>query len=497
MRSQVRMAAKHLDPNAKAQLWERRRMSSFEKSANSYHRNAVLAANSPHWYTMVVTSFHAKKPIVEFLYWGQKLKGRHHRLTKAALAVGHAYLGKTPLCEFVAWKAESVALNISRLLDDDAVKDPLRWGQVWTHCTDEGERPKALSLIIPCVLKAVGGWDNRAMSVVTSFPALILLIVEKQAHLQDEKRASVASLLLDTSDCCLQDRYSDFTVKFKKHWISELGVVKETGKCPVNLFAFVLGQRSQQGLDTQEVEGYISVLQCMANRGHNIHLPSASSRMSLKFGEQLTADDCVGLDSAVVQELNSDNNAARFMPICEHSRAPAALQFKQCMHQYRKYNLSCLGYALSVAHDLELGASLVHWFLLDGYAINPGTTLAYVFGWSLRSHLLGARCQLLEVDGTLKTVRDSPLVLVSLVDAISQLFVGLDDEERKHRVLFWQACPVAWSWPNFRTGTLHLDDLRRTRVRKRSVRRPSARHDVTYVPTDAEPLMDEDAAAYV
>ena len=126
----------------------------YQDEQNNYRNNVVKATNSKLWHTMVHISVTAKKPLVKFLFWGQKIKQQHNKLQQQALDSGTTYLGKTPLSEFVAWKAASVANEISDLLNDSAVEDQAVWGTVWDHCPVD-MRQEALELIIASVLKAL------------------------------------------------------------------------------------------------------------------------------------------------------------------------------------------------------------------------------------------------------------------------------------------------------------------------------------------------------
>ena len=93
-------------------------------------------------------------------------------------------------------------------------------------------------------------------------------------------------------------------VKLRKCFASELQVVAQDGRVPLNLFDALLLIRAQLPLDVQEIEGMNSVLQVMGHRAHNMYVPLASDRLQLKKGDTITADECTSLhDNVMVANL--------------------------------------------------------------------------------------------------------------------------------------------------------------------------------------------------
>ena len=463
----------------------------YQEAQKNYRARAVATMNNRLFHTMVHISHTSKQPLCRFLFWGQKLNLQHRELKQRALDTGGTYMGKTPLSEFVAWKAAQINQLLSNLLDEAAVEDRKYWGTVWDHCPVD-MRSEALELVIACalkvstltpydyncffiyfqnrlksnafvpesILKACGGWHHRVMMYVSTFPYLLLLLLEVAAHIVDGRRKLIAGLLLSTDDCCLRDRYTDIAIKIKAQFHDELERVRDTGRMPLNLFGYLLGVRAQLDLDTQDMEGFISVLQNVTFRGRNMTLPTATARMSLKLGEELTIEDCLVMHTAAVAEMETDRHAQRFM--LQKVNVPVARPLHPCAHKLPEKSPYCLGYALTIAHDMELSGGVAHWFVLEGM---PPPKTAHLFGWRFSLNMLGARCTIDER----KLTRDAPLVQEYLKDVIFRVLSGGENKK-----LYWCSSRVSWLWPNFRSGVLDAEVTRKFVKRRVFLPRPAA-----------------------
>ena len=80
---------------------------------------------------MALASWKAKGPIIHFLNWGQQAISQHNAKLKVERTEGVAYLGPSFLSRLVTGKYETIQLEISNLLTDDA--KPNAFGELWKH----------------------------------------------------------------------------------------------------------------------------------------------------------------------------------------------------------------------------------------------------------------------------------------------------------------------------------------------------------------------------
>ena len=85
--------------------------------------------------------------------------------------------------------------------------------------------------------------------------AALMWLVQKSPGEMCSKRKEVAAELATAEQCCLESPVSDVAWKTAQIYAEEIAITAQEGRCPLNLYAFVLVWRSQCGFDTQEVEG--------------------------------------------------------------------------------------------------------------------------------------------------------------------------------------------------------------------------------------------------
>eukprot|EP00959_Pyramimonas_sp_CCMP1952_P118333 2474374-Pyramimonas_sp.AAC.2 len=289
------------------------------------------------------------------------------------------------------------------------------------------------------------------------FPHLLLLLVEVEPGIEDQRRQQVASVLIGTDDCCLKGRTSDIAVKVKHMWGEELAEVSESGRCPSNLYSFMLGARAQMGMDAQDVEGDMPVLQHLGNNGRSLQLPTATHRMSLKLGRPVTPDECLQLHSKIDEHFEDPLYKCRFVPLMPYmldwSEIPPKAAFVTCNHKRANIERFVPGYVCDIYKDLYVGASFAHWFVLgDGLDdLFRNGALAYLIGFTFARSMMRARCVIQFEHGRWECVRDAPLVREYLADVLSSVVRGHPDED-----CHWVSCPVRWCYPKFRTGVLSV-----------------------------------------
>ena len=313
------------------------------------------------------------------------------------------------------------------------------------------------SLILSAVLSGMCGWDTRVMAVVLSFPHLVLIITEKEAHIEDDRRVSVVQLLLRKDDCCLRTKYSDFTVKFKAQYLGELRATAAEKKVPLNMYGFLLSVRSVAGLDTQEVEGSISTLQLMGDRGRKLEIPGANAKMSLKLDQSITVDDCIAMESAVEANMESLDYANRFLPITiDVDSAPASIPVRPCMHKLEDFDGLGLSMARSCYQQVVVGGHQAHWFLVNEEERVVRTTV-FILAFSHHPSVKGCRGRfVVGADDTWSVVRGDPVVLIHLQAVLSDLVRDAGGFGRLAPRVVWESCAVTRSWPNFTRGSIDL-----------------------------------------
>eukprot|EP00959_Pyramimonas_sp_CCMP1952_P295781 6186711-Pyramimonas_sp.AAC.1 len=108
----------------------------------------------------------------------------------------------------------------------------------------------------------------------------------------------------------------------KRLFTEELDIVVETGKCPLNLYQFMILVRAATPFETQEVEGMANVLQHMCPPAPGLRIHLASARMALKKGDAISVIECVDFHGAANKALQDEEHLLRFAPLGDLSRSP-------------------------------------------------------------------------------------------------------------------------------------------------------------------------------
>ena len=59
-------------------------------------------------------------------------------------------------------------------------------------------------------------------------------------------------------------------------------------------------------VDTQDIEGMNNVLQTICRQAPFIHMSLACARMSIKFGQDISARECTDMHAVVLEYMNTD-----------------------------------------------------------------------------------------------------------------------------------------------------------------------------------------------
>eukprot|EP00959_Pyramimonas_sp_CCMP1952_P454518 9470029-Pyramimonas_sp.AAC.1 len=120
--------------------------------------------------------------------------------------------------------------------------------------------------------------------------------------------------------------------------------------------------RAQLPIDTQEIEGMNSILQCMSDRAPFLKLPLASDRMQIKKASRITPDDCVCLHHAVVAKQQETTYLHRFEKLEDgvlNQLAQTADDHDPCPHEAGPLQVLAIRFALGAARDLDVDVGKV------------------------------------------------------------------------------------------------------------------------------------------
>ncbi len=191
------------------------------------------------------------------------------------------------------------------------------WGPVFKLTKTESERCQTLELIHTVTLKAACIWEFRFASLLDSYHLSLLKIVEVEWNIEDETRVKVGRAILEASDATLNnDPFSDVALKVKHEFFEELtSLVANRGVCPPELFAFCLVFRSRVSGQTQDVEGFNSILSNLSRRMPRLGPAAASAKLSLRKGPSISPQQCVALNTEVEVFMESEENLNLFLQI--------------------------------------------------------------------------------------------------------------------------------------------------------------------------------------
>jgi len=174
---------------------------------------------------------------------------------------------------------------------------------------------------------------------------------------------------LDTSP------YSDFSRKMVILFRQELIIVRDTGRCPLSLSVFMLLVRKEMASNAQPVEGLNSVIQKMASEAPNMRMGTAASRVHIKKGRSITADECVALHKKILAAMGTPEYLNRHHPHTEASCASAP-QEAPMPAGLKRESLKIGRPALEFGHALF---KAVGGFAVAGRTTSKGCAYAYRF----------------------------------------------------------------------------------------------------------------------
>ena len=363
----------------------------FAERARKWRQNAHELLGSDTFRGMVRISRIAKQPLTRFFYWAQKQRRLMTAKRKEAEENAEAYLGPTLLSQLVVSKAEEVLGQLCRLLEAGALDDENRWGLVWKLVP--GNALDAKVLILDLVLTAVASWSLRFGPLANDFPHLFLVALERPPDAECAKRKALAGALLSRCHLCLARgaRFGcDISLKLRRLFYDDFTIMASTGKCTWMLFLSLLVLRAAMQAETQEVEGWNSLVQTMCRRSPAMQWPLANSRMNIKLSPRISPSSCASVMPQVGAYMSSTGFAGRFQTCSASDFAGLPLEAESppaCFHEFpEKVVLLSHGLALRAQAKLSNTCRYVYELVSfgSGMGIALGDTVSFVAPWSYR-----------------------------------------------------------------------------------------------------------------
>ena len=133
-------------------------------------------------------------------------------------------------------------------------------------------------------------------------------MVEKPRDEVCEQRRLAATEILEAHDNGTLDNsyYSDFSMKTVATYRRSLETARDTGRCPNDLYVYMIMVRRELLSNTQAVEGTDSTLQRVTAVAPNCRLATASDIIQIKKGDTIDIHECVALDPHVTAYQKSE-----------------------------------------------------------------------------------------------------------------------------------------------------------------------------------------------
>ena len=216
----------------------------------------------------------------------------------------------------VCTKAAEIANRYNLLLQDGPKAERL-WAPMFKWVTNEEDRREALRLAVALTTLDATTWDFRFVQPCNDFNHILLMIAQTPPNEKCGFRLAAAERLLAASDTELnEDPFSDAAYKIRIMFSVALhSIVASQGKCPAVFYTAMQTYRAMFPNETNDVEGYMSVLSKMGQTAMRLEAPLATARLSIKKGQAVSPHRCVELEKVIDQMQSSDSNAERFTPL--------------------------------------------------------------------------------------------------------------------------------------------------------------------------------------
>ena len=360
-------------------------------------------------------------------------------------------------------KAEGVLAELSSLLEASAIDDDHRWGAVWKLVPHNQHDAKLL--ILDLVLTSLAAWTMRFLRLASEFPHVLLKAVVQHHDVDCPRRRALAAALLHGCEACLLRDAGDFAVKIRKLFFEDFTIMANTGKCTIMLYMVLLVLRCTMQAETQQIDGWNSLVQSMCKRSPNMHWPLTNSRMNLKLSPAISAASCAAVVDQVEKYMKTPGYAVRFQPLsadnlvglpCEAEPPPP------CFHAFSE-RIVLLSSALAYRIQARIDSSckyVYEVFSFGGLELEDTTLFLTSWSYNRMPHcFVGSK--LVEDGGS--EIFELPLELVprKLALLLSTTYQGLIDNEILDAGAKVQSCKVRkyvafWQPAKLKVATLQL-----------------------------------------
>ena len=202
--------------------------------------------------------------------------------------------------------------ELSSLLEASAIDDDHRWGAVWKLVPHMLHDAKLFMLDL--VLTSLAAWTMRFLRLASEFPHVLLKALVQHHDVDCPRLRALAAALLHGCEACLLRDAGGFAVKIRKLSFEDFTIMANTGKCTIMLYMVLLVLRCTMQAETQEIEGWNSLVQSMCRRSPKMHWPLTNSRMNLKLSPAISAASCAAVVDQVEKCMKTPGYAVRFQP---------------------------------------------------------------------------------------------------------------------------------------------------------------------------------------
>ena len=149
-----------------------------------------------------------------------------------------------------------------------------QWSDLLEDAAPEA-RPQLLDCILFITVQHHADFHRRVVADLAKHPWQLLHIARSLPHVSCAKRRAVASGLMDTPNHSLHIT----SLKFKRAYASEIAHMRETGKCPMHVWALVALWAAKLPSNTQRIEGINNEIISATKMAPSIELPLLSTRI--------------------------------------------------------------------------------------------------------------------------------------------------------------------------------------------------------------------------
>lgn len=219
--------------------------------------------NCKRFLSMVLISYSAKSGTSHFMAWIEKAVGEHDKAVKQAKGRGASHCGPTPLSRLVSYKCNQLRQEMVDMFK--AEFDEEHFGPVW-ELLPASQHASARRLIASLLLIEIASWDFRLVLKLDTMPYILLIVPDTPPHCENPRRKQLARSFLASSPNQLakMSMRSDIPEKLKDLFKDEFEVMAVDGRCPLSLYLFCEILRMRMPCESQEVEGFNSVIQRMS-----------------------------------------------------------------------------------------------------------------------------------------------------------------------------------------------------------------------------------------